>query len=380
MCIAELRAMPLVILAAMAIVPVMNMSVGADSIAELPLIRKAVRVGFSNGGWKYDRYKDLQSLDAHTRMTLADLQGPGVIKHIHTTRHHPSELFARGIVLEIYFDDAQEPAVLCPLADFFGDGCNGRAMDFSSRFIECAPWSYNCYFPMPFKSRARIILRNDTGKDAGNYCYVEWESLPEWNPGLGYFHATYQRKAFQLTNATNELFFHVQGAGHVIGRQFSIATDEPRFRDFTFVMEGNNEIDIDGKPRAIDYLGTEDSFGFSWGFQKTFGGLHAGMSLVEHGDRNFLSVYRFHDSMPLRFNRELLWRINWEYERSSIPEAAWRKAAAQGGLGVDYATVHYWYQDVPGGYHHQPLHSVEERKKPLLRPVTRRVGDSGPDQ
>ncbi|HNQ87993.1 MAG TPA: DUF2961 domain-containing protein [Verrucomicrobiota bacterium] len=50
---------------------------------------------------------------------------PGIIRHIHTTRHHNPDLTARGIVLEITFDDASEPAVLCPLADFFGDGYNG---------------------------------------------------------------------------------------------------------------------------------------------------------------------------------------------------------------------------------------------------------------
>ena len=32
-------------------------------------------------------------------------------------------------------------------------------------------------------------------------------------------------------------------------------------------MEGNNEIDIDGRQRVIDYLGTECSFGFCWGFR-----------------------------------------------------------------------------------------------------------------
>ena len=71
---------------------------------------------------------------------------------------------SRGVVLEIYFDGAKTAAVICPLADFFGDGCGGESMYFSSKFIECAPWSYNCYFPMPFKESARVVLRNDTDK------------------------------------------------------------------------------------------------------------------------------------------------------------------------------------------------------------------------
>ena len=251
----------------------------SDNIA---VIQNDSTTGFSNAGWKYDRYQDLPSLDAHQRMVVADLTGPGIIRHIHTTRHHPPELTVRGIVLEIYFDDAQEPAVACPLADFFGDGCNGKSMYFSTPWVECAPWSYNCYFPMPFAKRAKVILRNDTDKDVMNYSYVEWEPLEKWSEQLGYFHATWKRRVFQLSKDTEMEFFHVQGSGHILGRQFSVATDEPLFQNFNVVMEGNNEIDIDGRERAVDYLGTEDSFTFSWGFQQTFAGLR-GHAPCGHG-------------------------------------------------------------------------------------------------
>jgi hypothetical protein len=334
------------------------------SLAEL---KSEARTGFANGGWKYDRYKELSSLDAHSSITIADLKGPGVIKCIHTTRHDPAGLFARGIVLEIYFDGAETPAVLSPLADFFGDGCNGRGMNFSAQMIECAPWSYNCYIPMPFKTAARVVLRNDTDKNAMNYSFVEWESLPQWNPDLGYFHATWQRKAFQVTKDTSELMFALDGTGHLLGRQYSVVTDEPLFREFGFVMEGNNEVDVDGQERTLDYLGTEDSFTFSWGFKEPFAGLHAGMTLVKPGPTNFLSIYRFHDHMPIRFSRQLRWRINWQQEQLFIVQPKWHKAVTEGGCWVDYATVYYWYQNQPAGFAHAPLASAQERAKPLLR-------------
>jgi len=333
---------------------------------ELATIKPHIRTGFSNGGWKYDRYKDLPSLDAHTKMTVADLKGPGIIRHIHMCRHHPKGLAARGVVLEIWFDDAEQPAVMCPVADFFGDGCNGNGKYFSSRFIECAPWSYNCYFPMPFAKRARVILRNDTAKNIMDYSYVEWENLPAWDEKLGYFHATYQRKCFQLTKSSDETFFEIQGTGHLLGRQYSVITDEPLFRKFSFVMEGNNEVDIDGQQRRLDYLGTEDSFTFSWGFQETYTGLRTGMALVEHGDLNRLSIFRFHDHQPIRFNKSLRWHINWSHESFFTKQPKWGQAVADGGCWVDYATVYYWYQDVPGGFKHQPLLPLAKRAKPML--------------
>ena len=102
---------------------------------------------------------------------------------------------------------------MCPLADFFGDGCNGKSMYFSTPLIECAPWSYNCYFPMPFAKRAQVVLRNDTPQDAMNYSYVEWEPLRQWNPELGYFHATWRRTAFPLTKDTKVDAVHGPGPG-----------------------------------------------------------------------------------------------------------------------------------------------------------------------
>ena len=343
-----------------------NSVLQADGVPEMAKIQKDRSTGFSNAGWCYDRYTNLKPLKARTQITVADIKGPGVIKHIHTTRHHPKDVMSRGIVIEIWFDDANEPAVMCPLADFFGDGCNGNSMYFTSNLLECAPWSYNCYFAMPFKSRAKVILRNDSDNNAMNYSYVEWEGLPKWNGEFGYFHATYRRKCFQLTKDTDEMFFEIKGVGHIIGRQFSIVTDEPLFKDFAFVMEGNNEVDIDGRERVIDYLGTEDSFTFSWGFQTTFAGLRAGMPLIDKGDTNRLSIYRFHDYMPIRFKKSLRWHINWSHERMFTKRAEWPKAVGKDGCWVDYATVYYWYEDRPGGYKHEPLRTVGERRKVLL--------------
>jgi hypothetical protein len=345
----------------------------ADGIA---VIRPDLTTGFSNGGWNLDRYPGLEPLKAGARITIADLTGPGIIRHIHTTRHQPAESLARGIVLEIWFDDAATPAVMSPLADFFGDGCNGRSMDFSANLIECAPWSYNCYFTMPFQTRARVILRNDTDKDAYNYSYVEWEKIPRWDARYGYFHATYERRSFRLLKDTDQQFLDVRGAGHLIGRQFSVVTDEPLFREFYYVMEGNNEVEIDGRERALDYLGTEDSFTFSWGFQRTFAGRSVGITLIEPGGggkASSLSIFRFHDRMPLRFRKSFSWRINWSQEKQMH---SWK--TFQDGVGkfsddpercwVDYATVYYWYQNEPGGFSHAPLEPPAERQAPMRHP------------
>lgn len=201
-------------------------------------------------------------------------------------------------------------------------------------------------------------------------------------PELGYFHATYARKTFQLTDQTAETFFHVKGTGHLLGRQFSVATDEPTFKNYNFVMEGNNEVDIDGRERLIDYLGSEDSFTFSWGFQRTFAGCRAGMPFIQPGTPPFLlSMYRFHDHMPIRFREELKWSINWEYEfkgkGSPKHGEALRQRKDAGGVWMDYATVFYWYQDHPAAFDHEPLAPVAERVSDLLKSSVKDGSDGG---
>jgi hypothetical protein len=219
---------------------------------------------------------------------------------------------------------------------------------------------------MPFKTRARVVFRNDSDRNVRNYSFVEWETLPHWDRKLGYFHATYRRKCFQLTKDSDEMLFQVEGTGHLIGRQYSIVTEEPLFRRFSIVMEGNNEVDIDGEARGLDYLGTEDSFTFSWGFQNTFAGRRAGITLVQPADPARLSIYRFHDHLPIRFTRSLRWHINWSQERGYTGRPQWAEAVAKGGCWVDYATVHYWYQNSADGFKHQPLRPLPERIQPYL--------------
>lgn len=345
------------------------------------LRRPGERLAFGNGGWRYDAYPELESLDAGRAITVAEFEGPGVVVALHSTQHtiHEQEgapeesvrraLCARGVVLEVYYNGVQTPAVSVPLADFFADGCGGLAQDFSTPFVEKAPGSYNGFIPMPFERSVRVVLRNETGFDLANYSFVEAVPLPEWDPSLGYFHAAWNRFAFQLTRQTDRPFFHVDGRGHLLGRQWSIATDEPIFRWFHFVMEGNNEVRIDGEPEPrVDYLGSEDSFGVAWGWQRPFIGLRHGTPFVQHLDPALASMYRFHTTNAIPFERSLDWRVDWTHEFASLPDylKLLEERFKTGGLWVDYATTHYWYQEKVG-YPHEALPPVEERIRPVLR-------------
>jgi len=349
---------------------------------------KPYRTAMSNGGWNLDAYPELEPLDAHSRITIADLKGPAVITCIHTTRHFTPDdpamdpadaphrkmaLAARGILLEIYYNDVPTPAVRVPLADFFCDGCLGQAKHFSNRFLEKAPESYNCFIPMPFEKSAKVMLVNETDYNYTNYSFVEYTELPEWNEHYGYFHATWERTPFRLNTTTRLAALSIQGSGHLLGRSYSVCTDEPFFDHFHFVMEANNEYRIDGEETpSLNYLGTEDSFSFSWGFQKEYTGPYAGMNFIKcdpSTHHSLLSIYRFMENNVIRFQKSLELTINWSQEAYFFVNESFMNTMAElekSNRGwIDYAMTSYWYQKEIG-YPHKPMLLTEERCKLLL--------------
>ncbi len=327
----------------------------------------ARRTGMVNGLWPHDAYPELPTLQPGATVTIADIKGPAVITCLHMAQFRDPIAY-RGVVLRIFWDHETRPAVECPLADFFADGLQGKSAFFSTPFMEKAPHSYNCYLPMPFRHQARIELTNETDRVLNGYSTVEYETLPDWPEDYGYLHATWDRRTVYIPREVLPLA-DLHGRGHYVGANLSITSTEPDFAGAQFVMEGNDEHFIDGEEhQSLDYLGTEDYFSFSWGFQQPFTGLHAGITHVNHEILPFeLAVYRFRDGNVIRFEKSLRIQVNWAWEFLRYgPETSARqlrdKLDAAGGRPIDVASTIYWYR-LPGSGHvdHKPLPALEDR-------------------
>jgi hypothetical protein len=331
------------------------------------------RTGMVNALWPHDAYPELPTLQPGATVTIADIKGPAVITCLHVTQFRDAAAH-RGIVLRIYWDDASQPAIECPLADFFADGLQGKSMCFSTPFMEKVPHAYNCYLPMPFRARARVDLLNETDRAFDGYSYVEYETLPEVPDDYGYLHASWDRRTICIPRE-KLLLADLHGRGHLVGTNLSITSNEPDFQGAQFIMEGNDEHFIDGESRqSLDYLGTEDYFSFSWGFQQPFVGLQAGITYVNHEVLPFeLAVYRFRDANVIRFERSLRVQVNWEWEftRATSESKARKlreKLDAAGGKPIDIACTVYWYQLAGSAEGNgKPLPSLVERCSVLGR-------------
>jgi Protein of unknown function (DUF2961) len=74
-------------------------------------------------GWKVRPC--LRDLQPGQSVTLADIEGPGVIQHLWFTVLTDVH---RCLALRVYYDDQTHSSVECPLGDFFANGLDGLAL------------------------------------------------------------------------------------------------------------------------------------------------------------------------------------------------------------------------------------------------------------
>ncbi|MGH2632308.1 MAG: DUF2961 domain-containing protein, partial [Tepidiformaceae bacterium] len=95
-------------------------------------------------------------LAAGETVVLADLRGPGTVRHIWMTFPPARPETLRSLTLEVVYDGASEPSISVPVLDFFGLP-HGRPVAYHSALTAVQEGrGYNAYFPMPFHDGIRI--------------------------------------------------------------------------------------------------------------------------------------------------------------------------------------------------------------------------------
>lgn len=301
--------------------------------------------------------------------TLADLKGPGIIRHIWITfpDKHPSWISKAGcadpseIVLRMYWDGREKPDVESPLGDFFAGGF-GMRMPVNSVPVQVENGrSYNCFWPMPFRKSARIVITNESKRPLvalyWNIDWVEKESLP---PDTAHFCAQYRRE-FPCEKGSDYLILDGVGRGHYVGTVLSVRSRSPQW-----FGEGDEKIYIDGERTASIWgTGTEDYFLCAWGLRECgfpFFGVPYTNGVREVGKKTV--AYRWHISDPLVFGKSI--RVTIEhYGWISADETPDNKINGFTERTDDYASVAFWYQVGPSKKF-TTLPSAENRKLPEI--------------
>lgn len=295
-------------------------------------------------GWKIS---PSINLPGHTRVELANINGPGAIQHIWLTVHPE---FWRRLVLRMYWDNEPRPSVEVPLGDFF---CSGwcRRCNISSLPVAVNPaGGFNCYWEMPFRRHALVSLENLSPDEISGFYYQITYTLTEVPEDRAYFHAQWRRNNPLPYQAPHTMLDNIKGQGHYVGTYLAWGVNNNGWwgeGEISFYIDGDT-----GFP-TIRGTGTEDYFGGAWNFEHPKGqyGIYSTPFLglpqvirpdgLYHSQQRF-GMYRWHVMDPIRFQEEL---------RVTIQALGWR-SALEGGprylpLQDDIASTAFWYQAEP---------------------------------
>jgi hypothetical protein len=154
---------------------------GPGPLRNLIIPRRAKRKRASSHdptGGNFDR----RTVEPGKTHVMLDHDGSGCITHVWITLSGENTMF-RDCVLRMYWDNEVNPSVEVPVGDFFGIGHN-IVKNWWSLPINAGPQDgrgFNCFFPMPFRSHARIDFCNESKTSAVRslYYYVDYEVYEE---------------------------------------------------------------------------------------------------------------------------------------------------------------------------------------------------------
>ncbi|MGN0479422.1 MAG: glycoside hydrolase family 172 protein [Hominenteromicrobium sp.] len=291
-------------------------------------------------GWKVNPYIVLQPGET---FTIADIAGSGIIEHIWLT---PTGRW-RNTILRMYWDDQAQPSVECPVGDFFCMGWNEYAQ-LSSLAVCVNPGSaFNCYWPMPFRKRARMTLTNIAEEPVTMYYQIDY-ALCEVAEDEAYFHAQFRRVNPLPYKGVYTILDGVKGRGKYVGTYMAWGVNNRGWwgeGEIKFYMDGDTEYP------TICGTGTEDYFCGSYNFEDphthanyaAFSTPHSGLHQVITPDTLYSSqfrfgLYRWHIADPIYFEQDL---------KVTIQALGWREGGRYLPLQDDIASVAYWYQTLP---------------------------------
>jgi len=306
----------------------------------------------------------LAPFESGTKFEVADIEGPGCIRHIWITTFPGDPMHDRNIILRFYWDDQTHPSVEVPLGDFFGLA-HGRRTNFNAAYTAMPEGrAFTCFWPMPFAKRCRIEAENDIGEDCPMFFYqIDYTLGDNVSPDTPYFHAQFRRVLETTMKQDYVILDGVTGKGRFVGCNVGVIPSAPS-PPFWW-GEGEVKIYLDGDVEypTICGTGTEDYVCSGWGLGE-FSAPYFGAPWIRHG---LVCYYRYHILDPIYFSSDIKVTVQQigsvaEFEaRRRKQFVDWWRSIGKTTLEVpeegsfkgsfervdDYCSTAYWYQTLP---------------------------------
>jgi len=322
-----------------------------------------------------------ESIPIGEALHLADISGPGIIDRIWMTIEDRSPQALRGLVLRMWWDGADKPAVEVPLGDFFLQGAGTMERLETALFASPEGRSFVSYVPMPFRKGARISIANESGRPVNLIFFdVDYRKVRRQPSNMLYFHAWWHRDQRTKLGEDFEILPRVRGYGRFLGSSVTVNTN-PVYHQ-SWWGEGEVKIYLDGDAAlpTLNGTGTEDYVGTGYG-QGAYSQRFQGAPIADHEHQRY-AFYRYHVNDPVFFKRDVrvtIQQIGFLWSNDGTPEKPVTPPLYQAGAGRreldlrklpqanlferadDWSSCVYFYLDRP------------DASLPKLAPVAERI-------
>ena len=244
----------------------------------------------------------------HEKKILFDVEGSGIIKRIWMAGDISFER-RRHVRIDMYWDNAENPAVSAPIGDFFGVGLDRLPAFESALFASPEGRSFNAFVPMPFRKAARIVINNESDKALMLWYTINYLELPSLPGDAMYFHTYWSRTLSTEMGKDFVILPKVTGKGRFLGTNVGVIGN-PVYAG-TWFGEGEVKmyLDGDGQYPTLAGTGTEDYVGSGFG-QGVYDGQYFGSPVSEPADEgsdqpDVYAFYRYHIPDPVYFHEEI---------------------------------------------------------------------------
>jgi hypothetical protein len=340
------------------------MVLGMSTLSGLAMLRPGVKRRRVSSYDTTGGNSDWWTIQPGETREIAALTGAGCIKHIWMTMWSADKGMYRKLLVRMYWDGEKSPSVETPIGDFFGMGHN-MTRNFVSLPLQMSPQDgkgFNCWFPMPYESSARIEVISELDQPLNLYFYVDYEVYPEGTSlaDYGRFHAQWRRvnptagwqptlprleddlalrdRVWATPNTTgddNYVILEATGRGHYVGCHLDIDCFSRQANDW--YGEGDDMIFVDGESwPGIHGTGTEDYFNTAYCPTQEYSAPYHGLILYQGTPdwpwRGKNTLYRYHIEDPIFFEQSI--KVTIEHGHANK-------------LTNDYSSTAYWYQAEP---------------------------------
>ncbi len=259
---------------------------------------------------------------------------PGRIAGFEIISQATLDTIAKNIDLKITWDDDRQPAIYCPLSDYFGYAFGKASM--MGLMAGSDGKKHYSWFPMPYDKSAKIELiyrkkNNDTLLSGARLLVKVYLQNKKRDVATeGKFYAAWNTQNPVATGKPYTLL-NVKGKGHLAGVVLQAQGLQP---GMTLFFEGDDSTVVDGETR-FHGTGSEDFFNGGW--YALLDRWNEAMSLPLSGCLEYSTAlsrtggYRYFLTDKISFNKSLLQTIEHGPQHNLFPS--------------DYTSVSYYYCD-----------------------------------